>query len=62
MTGFRGVSPEEAERQIRERRDELERRARVGRRRLGLPPSERIVLRGGGNNAAADAVSAVRGS
>ncbi len=56
------MSPEEAERQIRERRDELERRARVGRRRLGLPPSERIVLRGGGNNAAADAVSAVRGS
>ncbi len=59
----RGISEEEAERQIEERRNELERRARGGgRRRLGLPRDARVVLRGGGENAASDAVSAVRGT
>jgi transcriptional regulator with XRE-family HTH domain len=59
----KGITEEEAERQIRERREELERRGGGGgRRRLGLPREQRIVLRGGGENAAQDAVSAVRGA
>ncbi|MDP9485692.1 MAG: helix-turn-helix transcriptional regulator [Actinomycetota bacterium] len=59
----KGITEEEAERQIRERREELERRALGGgRRRLGLPRDARVVLRGGGENAASGAVSAVRGA
>lgn len=58
----KGISVEEAARQIRERREQLERGARGGERRLGLPRGERVVLRGGGDSAASDAVSAVRGA
>lgn len=56
----RGVSEDEAERQIKLRSEQLE-RVRDGRRTLGLPRGQRIITASGRMDAGSAAVSAVRG-